>query len=137
MVEDMTTRLRKMPQLVLDSALAVALTLVGWALLAVRPVFEPRGGGLRSPGIPPGDTQRIIAAGPFGPTGSPSPWAYVVTALGVLPLALRDRFPLTVLAITSVVAASTRSATSRQGLTSSPRSSQCTPSRPYAIGAPW
>ena len=105
MVEDMTTRLRKMPQLVLDSALAAALTLVGWALLAVRPAFEPHGGGLRPPGIPTGDTQRIIAAGPFGPTGSPSPWAYVVTAFGVLPLALRDRFPLTVLAITSVVAA--------------------------------
>ena len=105
MVEDMTTRLRKMPQLVLDSALAVVLTLVGWAMLAVRPAFEPRGGGLRPPGIPAGDAQRIIAAGPFGPTGTPSPWAYVVTALGVLPLALRDRFPLTVLAITSVVAA--------------------------------
>ena len=105
MVENMTSRLRKLPQLVADGALALTLAAVDWLLLALRPAFEPRGGSLHPPQLQVTPAPHFIEAGPFGPSGSPSPWAYVVTAVSFLPLTLRRRFPLTVLALTSVGAA--------------------------------
>ena len=108
MVENMTSRLRKLPELAVDSAYALALMVVGCLLIAVRPAFEPHGGGPRPMQIPAGASganPHFLEAGPLGPTGTSSPWAYVVTVASFIPIAFRRRYPMAVLAVTSVVAA--------------------------------
>lgn len=104
MVETVTSKLRGIPSLISDAALAVTLTIVGVLSLAARPAFEPRHGGPpggpRGSELPPGSPTN-----PFGHFGQATPLAYVLTAAAFLPLALRRRFPLAVLAVTSVLAA--------------------------------
>jgi hypothetical protein len=104
MVENMTSRLRQLPQIVIDGALALSATLIGCALLALLPFGPRRDGGLSRPLPASVEASHPIEAGPFGPSGSASPWAYVVTAAAFLPLTLRHRFPVTVLVATSIAA---------------------------------
>jgi signal transduction histidine kinase len=82
-------------QTVGDAALAVGLTLVSWAQLLVLPhMMRPR---FRQFGGP----AEFIFGGPL----HTSPWLYVLVAAAFLPLALRRKAPMTILAITTVVAA--------------------------------
>ena len=99
----MTNRLRSLPQVVSDAALALGATLIGTLMLALSPAFGPR--GERVPRIPASVQSRTIETGAFGPSGTPSPWAYAATAVSFLPLTLRHNYPLTVLAATSLGAA--------------------------------
>lgn len=102
MTARMTSKLRSIPEAVADAALAIGLTAVGWLSLVTRP-FEPRGGS--HPSRPPIDPSEGSVTNPFGRFGHPTPVVYFLTAAAFLPLAFRRRFPLTVLAITTVVAA--------------------------------
>jgi signal transduction histidine kinase len=98
MVEKLTSRFKHLSAAVADGALAVALTVFGWLSLAARP-FEQRGPGL--PQMPDG-TGPGSTTNPFGRFDHPTPVVYVLTAVSFLPLAFRRRFPMAVLAITSL-----------------------------------
>jgi signal transduction histidine kinase len=72
----------------------VGLIALDWASSAARPVFLGRGPGRTPPGSP-------VASAPHPGAG---PIAYALVAAGFLPLIARRRFPLAVLALTTVVA---------------------------------
>ena len=98
MVENLTSRFKRVSAAVGDAALAVSLTVFGWVGLATLP-FERR--GPRPPRIPdgvgPGSTTN-----PFGRFDQATPIVYVLTAVSFLPLAFRRRFPMGVLVITTL-----------------------------------
>jgi signal transduction histidine kinase len=103
MIETLTSRFKALPVVVQDASFAVLLTISGWAGLAVRPDFH--GGGPRAIDSAGRFTEQGNSTPtPFGPGGTPSPWAYLWTALAFMPLALRRRLPLSVLGVTTVVA---------------------------------
>jgi signal transduction histidine kinase len=102
MVAEMTSKVRRIPEVVADSALAVGLAAFGCLAMVIRP-FEPHGKGPRPPF--PADTREGSFTNPFGRSSDATPLAYALTLLAFLPLALRRRFPLAVLAVTSVAAA--------------------------------
>ena len=81
--------------LVRDILLPVGLIAVDWASLAARSSFMGGGPGPKPPTIDPE---------PHPPTTA-APIAYALVAAAFLPLVLRRKFPLTVLAITTVMAA--------------------------------
>jgi signal transduction histidine kinase len=106
MVETLTSKLRALPPMLSDAALAVAFTAVGFAGLAARPAFEPHGAGVPTGGL--GRAQSLAPGSPTNPFGhfdSPSPVAYVLTAAAFLPLAFRQKAPYAVLAVTTIIAA--------------------------------
>jgi signal transduction histidine kinase len=79
-----------------DGLVALALTVLGWVQVASFTVFFSE---RRPPHIPQG-------LPPFGPRVMEPTWvAFALIALAFLPLAGRRRFPLSVLAISTVVAA--------------------------------
>ena len=92
MAETITDRIRRLPTLLQDAVLAVALAIAGCLSLGVtggggpHDVHGPGPGGGRGFG---GQGPQGQGATPFGPFGSPSPWAYVVTIAAFLPLAWR------------------------------------------------
>jgi len=96
MAETLQQRMDRISPDVLDGLLALGLTLFGWLSLAVPPAFSGHGGGHPLP--PP-------AQGLFHPEHAASPLSYVLVALAFVPLALRRRVPLTVLAFVTVAAA--------------------------------
>lgn len=105
MVDSVTTSLRRLPEIVQDAAFALALTVFGCLGLAVRPSFGPNGFGDHGPrpqfrALESAAQQQ--GATPFGPSGSASPWAYVVTIVAFLPLVLRRRYPLAILGVTTL-----------------------------------
>jgi len=87
---------RLLPPVLRDVLVPVALTALDWTSLAARPVLLVRFPGPKPPGAGPGD---------FLVRSSPGPLAYILVAGAFLPLALRRRFPLAVLAFTTFVAA--------------------------------
>jgi signal transduction histidine kinase len=94
---DAPTRIdRILTPVVRDILLPVGLIVLDWTSLAARPAFL--GGGPR-PEPPSGPNP----SPPHGVTAGPA--AYVLVACTFLPLALRRRFPLAVLALTTVAAA--------------------------------
>lgn len=102
MVPEVTSKLKRVPEVLADSALAVGLAAFGCFTMAWRP-FEPRGhGGPRPPF--PRDSGEGTFTNPFGRFEQATPLAYVLTAAAFLPLAFRRRFPLTVLALTTLFA---------------------------------
>jgi signal transduction histidine kinase len=95
MVDNVTTTYRRLSSYTQDTMLAAVLTVLGWLSLLARPTFSggPRGGSM--------PLQPVFDSHPL------TPWpAYALVAAGFLPLAVRRRFPLSVLAVTSVAAAS-------------------------------
>jgi signal transduction histidine kinase len=102
MVAEMTSKIRRVPEYVADSALAVGLAAFGCFTMAARP-FEHHGKGPRPP-FPP-DAGEGTFTNPFGRFGPATPLAYALTLIAFLPLAFRRRLPLTVLAVTSVAGA--------------------------------
>jgi signal transduction histidine kinase len=103
MVDSLTRTLRRFSATAQDAALAVGLTLFGVVGLAWQPGFGPHREGGHPPGFPPGRefVPREVTATPFGPFGNPSPWAYAVIAFSFLPLALRRKYPLAILGVTT------------------------------------
>lgn len=105
-----TNRARLVAAPVLDALLAVALTVFGWATLAVPPLFfylrADGGRGPRSvrPDASPA-TGTPADTGVRPPRPTPTVWSYALVAVAFLPLALRRRYPLAVLAITSLASA--------------------------------
>ncbi len=92
--------LARIPVWAQDLAGAVALTLAGWAFLfGQRALFErgPNHGGLPPDAFP---VDR--------PTPQLPPSVFAMTAVSFMPLALRRRFPLSVLLVTSIAAAATQ-----------------------------
>ncbi len=85
-----------------DAVLAVALTAAGWTQISALPLFIEgwRGGPQQRPPIP----DEATAFGGVLRVSTPTPMMYVLTALAFLPLALRRRFPLAVLAVATVSA---------------------------------
>lgn len=83
----------KTHHLLMDSLLAVALTVLVWLQLAM-PRLAISGG----PPIRRAEFGHAI----FPPRPLPSVWAYVLVAICFLPLALRRRYPLSVLAVVAV-----------------------------------
>ncbi len=77
-----------------DALLPVGLIVLDWASLAARPALFDRGRGA----VPPGP-------GAPRPRAAAEPIAYALVAAAFLPLIVRRRFPLAVLAITTTVAA--------------------------------
>ena len=95
MATTVTTSDRLFPQALRDVLMSVGLIVIDWASLAARPAFIARG---------PGPTPLHEAPG-FKPPSVASPLAYAMVAGAFLPLTVRRRFPLTVLAITAIFAA--------------------------------
>lgn len=102
MVAEVTSKLRRVPEVVADSALAVGLAAFGCFTMAIRP-FEPRGHGGPRPRIPDGGEGTFT--NPFGRFDPATPLAYLLTIAAFLPLAVRRRYPLAALGLTSVFAA--------------------------------
>jgi len=102
---------------VFDAVYAVALTGLAWFSLAVRPVFMIPGVVGRRPDSIPGSRGATAApdpsvvdtatAGGRAPQFRPEPslQSYALVAVAFLPLIVRRRFPLSVLAVTSLAAA--------------------------------
>ncbi len=82
--------------LVVDSVMAVALNALVWAQLRL-----PRLGISGGPPIPRGQFRRPF----FILRTEPTVWAYLLVALCFLPLALRRRYPMSVLATVTVASA--------------------------------
>ncbi|MDR3685911.1 MAG: sensor histidine kinase [Coriobacteriia bacterium] len=104
----MTHTLKRLPQIVQDAAFALALTVVGCMGLLIPRSLSFGDGGHGPRQLDHAALTRLSAqpptATPFGPGGTPSPWAYVVTALAFLPLVWRRRYPLTILGVTTLAA---------------------------------
>lgn len=79
----------------------MVLTVAGWAQISALPLFVE---GRRSPNGPPPIPGEATAFGGVLRVSTPTPMMYVLTALAFLPLALRRRFPLAVLAVATVSA---------------------------------
>lgn len=90
------TRTSTVHQIVIDSVLAAALTALVWLQLALPP--------LRISGGPPSG-RPVPGPRQYVPRFYPDPWAYVLAAAAFLPLALRRRFPMSVLAVVTVTSA--------------------------------
>ncbi len=97
--------IRARGEVVTDALLAAALTLVGWLQIALLPVFFKR----PDQGAPGGPA----VGGRFDPNRAPflikdtlaGPLDYVLIAACFLPLTLRRRYPLTVLAVVTLAVA--------------------------------
>ena len=96
------TRTRISPQVV-DAIVAGGLVLLNLIDLVGRPWLfmgsEPKPSGGHTPPPPTSSTN------PFAPHHTATPLSYVLVLVACLPLALRRRFPLTVLAITTLAVA--------------------------------
>jgi signal transduction histidine kinase len=109
MVDSLSHTLKRFPQIVQDVALALALTIFGCLSLWI-PRYLTFGDGGRGPrqldraAVARLSAQSPTTTTPFGPGGTPSPWAYVVTVLAFLPLTWRRRYPLTILGVTTLAA---------------------------------
>jgi signal transduction histidine kinase len=99
-----TRTLRSLPDWAADTLLAVGLTALGVFTAAVRPGFDIHGGGF---GGGPGEAHILANAQAPHPLGRPgvSPLTYGLVAVAFLPLALRRRYPLAVLAVVTTAAA--------------------------------
>jgi signal transduction histidine kinase len=104
-VTDTTRALRKLPASVADTLLAVGLTAMGIFTVVVRAPIDIHGGGFG--GGPTGEGH--FAPGLRGPrppiASADTTVRSLLVAAAFLPLAFRRRYPLTVLAIVTVVAA--------------------------------
>ena len=100
-----TTRARRaLPESVADALLAVGLTVMGIFTGFARPPFDIHGGGFG--GGPSGEFRTAAGSAVLRPHGWPATtWVtYSLVAAAFLPLALRRRFPVSVLAIATAVA---------------------------------
>jgi len=112
-----TRRLAALPPAAFDALYAVSLTAFAMLSLAMRPIFMVPGFVVRRPDHGPESSVASQAASPSATDAAvaairrdaphllPSPQAYLLVAAAFLPLALRRRFPLSVLAVTSLAAA--------------------------------
>jgi len=110
-----TWRTRLATTAVQDALFAAGLTMFGWMTMAVPPLFYPRAGGGRTPrpddilSTQPTSTASVDAltraAGARPPRAVPTTWSFAFIAAAFLPLALRRRYPLAVLAVTSLASA--------------------------------
>ena len=94
MVETLTARYHRLSSLSQDALFAVTLSIPGFASLIAGPVLGP------GPGPDPARVQPTIVR-----YAMPSLHAFVLVAAAFLPLTLRRRFPLSILAVTSAAAA--------------------------------
>ncbi len=94
MVETLTSRYQRLSSLSQDALFAALLSIPGFASLVAGPVLGP------GPGPDPVQVQPTIVR-----YAMPSLHAFVLVAAAFLPLTFRRRFPLSILAITSIAAA--------------------------------